>query len=1562
MRRARQRFSLSLRGWLVLLVLVSILPLLSFILGSEYLDYRNDVAATGRRTLEVARGMSQLIQEELKARIKILQTLAVSRALKAGDLDSFRAQAETVVAQQFPGANIVLLREDGQQVMNTLLPRGAPLPVRTNLESIKRVFATRLPAVSNLYQGAVVPRSVIAIDVPVEGPDGTVAYALSLNPNLSMFAEIINRQNLPASWLSGVVDRRGILVARVPGGDQFIGHTVAPVVFGHLTAEHEGIAESTSLEGIPTLTVFSHVEAFGWAVAIGVPRAELTGPALGAAMRTLAVGGILLSLSLALAVYVARRSLAMAVPLREPRRRLAATVAGWISLAMIIAIGLAVTVTAFMAANRAEEARVLKKLEFRVEWRARDLESKLVLGRRALWATATYAASRPEFDAARFLQFTSLAAVGSNSITAIAWAVPVTREKRAKFEAEAGFPIIEDGRDDKRIVAAEHADYTPFAVQNRFDGGPPSLGLDESREASRRRAIEAARDTGLPQTVLKPEASTIANPLDLSYWPIFDTGSVPATLVERRAHVRGYVVGSFRVVDLLKDAIAHTPDISETINFYVSNDTSEASDDGSFRLAATYSPTDRTVRAAQAPGSIPVSEYSFTRTFDQRGQRWRLVSSFSPAAVAAERSAGPIAILIAGLLMTILLAAYWVAGIRRVSVVRTLVDQRTTELRESNKQLKHAAHLAQVGSGVRNLVTGESEWSDEAYRIFGLSRETFVPSPEGFLRMVHPDDRRTVSATQEELQQGICAQPSDDFRIIRPDGTMRNIHRETELTHDQAGNLLTVVTIHDITERTRALEVLRESEERFRRVFEAVSSAIIMVGADGIIEMLNIQAEKIFGHPRAEILGRPIEVLLPERYRSHHPGLRNAFFAAPQARLMGIGRELYALRQDGQEFPVEVGLSPIETQAGAKVLVSVLDISTRHQAELMKAYYAAIFESSGDAIIAMDLDGVVTSWNKSAELIFGYPANEIAGKPIVRLLPPDRLDEETAILARVRRGERINHFETVRLREDGVEIPVSLTISPILGPGGEIIGASKIVRDITERNRMQANLLRSEDRFRSIFGAVSEGIFIVSPAGSFTEVNDAGCRMLGYTSDELIGGDIQMISSGVPPYTQRDAMEWHKKAIVTGRPQRFDWQCKTKAGRLFGAEVSIQFATISGQEVVLAMLRDVTDRQAIEAQLRQAQKMEAVGQLTGGLAHDFNNLLGIVLGNLDLLAEEFEPGDEAGKLADAAIEAAMRGAELTRQLLAFSRRQPLAPKVTYLPPVLEATGSLLRRTLGEAITFELKVSDTLWPVLIDVSQLESTLLNLSVNARDAMPQGGRVTIEAANVVVDESNHEHNMEATPGEYVLIAVSDTGAGMSPEVLAHVFEPFFTTKGSGGTGLGLSMVHGFLKQSGGYTGIYSEPGHGTTIRLYLPRAPEGEEVAKIETLANETLARGEELILVVEDNVGLREIAVRQLEDLGYRTIPAGDGTSALEIIQRGAPIDLLFTDVVMPGGLDGRALADAARRQRPHLKVLFTSGFTAAAASAATDEHFNSNLLSKPYRKGELAGRIRAALDT
>jgi CheY-like chemotaxis protein len=381
----------------------------------------------------------------------------------------------------------------------------------------------------------------------------------------------------------------------------------------------------------------------------------------------------------------------------------------------------------------------------------------------------------------------------------------------------------------------------------------------------------------------------------------------------------------------------------------------------------------------------------------------------------------------------------------------------------------------------------------------------------------------------------------------------------------------------------------------------------------------------------------------------------------------------------------------------------------------------------------------------------------------------------------------------------------------------------------------------------------------------------------------------------------------------------------------------------------------------MQQQLRLSQRMDAIGQLTGGLAHDFNNLIGIIIGNLGFLRDRLAADAPEREMIDDANEAALRGAALTKQMLAFARQQPLAPKLAYLPATLEATGQLLRRTLGENITLDVKVPGDIWPVRIDVTQLDSAIVNLSVNARDAMPNGGRLIIEAGNVTLGPESPELNPEAIPGDYVTIAVSDTGTGMPKEIIARVFDPFFTTKGAKGTGLGLSMVHGFVKQSGGHTRIYSEQGHGTTIQIYLPRAREGGDAKAAEVAAPQILL-GTEVILVVEDNKGMRDIVVRQLQSLGYRPVAAHDGVQALEMLRAGAEVDLLFTDMVMPGGVDGKALAEAARQLRPGLKVLFTSGFTPAAASAALAGDFNRNLLNKPYQKEELALRVRTAIDS
>ncbi|NID06213.1 response regulator [Luteibacter jiangsuensis] len=376
-------------------------------------------------------------------------------------------------------------------------------------------------------------------------------------------------------------------------------------------------------------------------------------------------------------------------------------------------------------------------------------------------------------------------------------------------------------------------------------------------------------------------------------------------------------------------------------------------------------------------------------------------------------------------------------------------------------------------------------------------------------------------------------------------------------------------------------------------------------------------------------------------------------------------------------------------------------------------------------------------------------------------------------------------------------------------------------------------------------------------------------------------------------------------------------------------------------------------------QLRQAQKMDAIGKLTGGVAHDFNNLLQVISGNLQLLAADVAGNPRAERRLANAMAGVTRGSKLAAQLLAFGRRQPLAPKVVNIGRFVREMDDLLRRTLGEEIEVETVIAGGLWNTLVDISNVENALLNLAINARDAMEGRGRLTIEAGNALLDSNYASAHGDLRPGQYVMIAVTDTGTGIPPEIIDQVFEPFFTTKPEGqGTGLGLSMVYGFVKQSGGHVKIYSEPGHGTTVKLYLPRSTQSED--RIVDIENEDLRGGDETVLVVEDDDAVRDTVVSMLSDLGYRVLKARDAASALSIIESGIAIDVLFTDVVMPGSLRSPELARKAVERQPGIAVLFTSGYTENAIVHGGRLDEGVELLSKPYTRDQLARRIRHVL--
>jgi PAS domain S-box-containing protein len=968
---AQPRRASSLRARLMLLVILAVSPLVLFDIGYQYKEYKDDVARTIAETLSDTRSMSLQVEKELQARIAVLGALATAGNLQLGNLDQFRARAEAIIADQFPGAVIELLTLDGQEIVNTSQPKGAPPLTRANLDSLKQVLATGQPVVSDVFVGGSPPGPVVAIDVPVRRADGSILYVLSLHPRLEVFADIIHSQDLSKSWRIAVFDRKGITVARYPNGEEFVGKPASDAIVKMLLQQHEGNTENISREGISVISVFNHDDRFGWAVAIGVPKWDLINEVVRGATLGLIIDVAMLVIGLILAAYAARR---IAGPI-STLRRIASSSGDHLP-------------------PEPTPTGLLEVDEVAMALHQTDIE-------------------RQRSRAAEILLRESIASIPE------------------------GFAIFDPA--DRLVMCNQ-------GYRELFPGDPA-------------RVVEGT---------------------------LFD--------------------------EMVRSGIQNRDEA----------------------LVAAR------VRDHRDPGT----------TIEQRlaDGRWVLVRNRQ-------------------------LHGGGLAGLR--------ID--ITPLKIAERQLNQAQQLAHLGSFTVDIATGDQTWSDEMYRIYGVSRDTFVPTMEALLQAVHPEDRAKLLASRDAVLRSSHL-PALEFRIVRPDGSVREVYRELEVILDEDGNA-------------------------------------------------------------------------------------------------------------------------------------------------------------------------------------------------------------------------------------------------------------------------------------------------VSYAGA---------------------------------------------------------------------------------------LQDITDRRRTEDQLRQAQKMEAIGNLTGGMAHDFNNLLGVVVGNLDLARERAHGNDEVRELVEEALEAAWHGADLNRRLLAFARRQPLRPSRTDINELVSNTARLLRRLLGEDIEVLLALGKDLHQVVVDPAQLESAIANLANNARDAMPEGGRLTISTSNRDLDAGYAASHPDVTPGQYAMIEISDTGTGMPPEIMSQIFEPFFTTKEQGkGTGLGLSMVFGFLRQSRGHVSVYSEVGVGTTFRLYLPRAT-AEEVA-IEVVESRRVERGVgETILVVEDNAGMRRIVLRQLRDLGYNVLDCDRAAAALEILQR-ERVDLLFTDIVMPGGLDGVELARLARERLPNLKIILTSGFPQAHVNGDGGIAAELHLLSKPYSTEALAAAFRAAFE-
>jgi PAS domain S-box-containing protein len=1243
---------------------------------------------------------------------------------------------------------------------------------------------------------------------------------------------------------------------------------------------------------------------------------------------------------------------------------------------LLVLAGLVTTAIAYRIAYIAEERRVQSVLDLRVEWRAKGMEEKLQDAQDALTATAVYVASEKSITLEDFRRFVSGANSAHRPIAALDWVPRVRRDQREAFEAAArqsgqsNFKIVERNPQGELVRAADRDEYLPVLMQWKFEAFQSAAGFDISSTRNRAATAVRARDTGLPQATPSVEAAVSSEPTYIVFWPIYETIEVPLTVAERRTQLRGYVVGVFRTLTVLNVAIENTPDILESIAFYMSAGDTNAQPQAPASPVAIFSPSLKKIVAASS--SVPESNvaYRASRSFDVMGVRWRLDSSFSPEAVAANRSLGPISILIAGVLATIVFAAYVRRERRQLSEVQEIVRHQTRELTLANDRLRTVFEASPIALATYDAENRVTTWNRATENLTGYSAEEVMgrPLPSNLSSAFAELTTQLESVSRGEIVRDL------EVTAFHKDGTPFEVIVSIAGLFGAGGAFQGIITAaENVTEHRAAYKKLRETQTLMSAIVSSSDDAMISKDLDGIVTTWNKGAEQIFGYSAEEMIGHPISVIAA-------PGREDDMITVLNRIKRGERIDHYETqrrRKDGAIVDVSLTVSPIHDSEGRIIGASKIarDVTEQKRAQehlrLSEARLRMLVEKAPDAILVYDADREeFIDANAQAEILFGVSREEL-----IKLGPthfytseqPDGRPIEQTFAERVGRtlgGEELFFERRIRDRAGNEHLcevrPVDL---PTLD--GRLIRTSFL--DITERRRAEAALRESELKYRNTFDIAPVGIIHLSAQSDFLMVNDFFCNLLGYEREELLATNVMAITD------PEDLADSKKRFEDVGS---FGLSSGTivkrylhKNGRSVWCEVT--FATQrdeTGQRpYIISIVSDISARKAAEeqqqklsAQLQQSQKMEAIGQLTGGMAHDFNNLLGIIVGNLDILQDRQEPGSDQRMFTETAIHAATRGAELTRQLLAFARQQPLAPKVVDVNAVLEASAQLLRRTLGEHVTLDLKLSPELWPLLVDPSQLESAILNLAVNARDAMPGGGTLTVEARNVSLDEGAAEANPEAVSGDYVAIAVSDTGTGMAPEVMAKAFDPFFSTKGNKGSGLGLSMVHGFIKQSGGHSKIYSEPGRGTTIRLYLPRAENVVSEAVVE-LSGPNVIGGGEIILVVEDNEELRNVAVHQLQDLGYRTIPASDAAWALKMIEGGTPIDLLFTDVVMPGGMDGTALADAARRLRPDLKVLFTSGFTAAAASAAMADEFGFNLLSKPYRKEELGRRVRAALD-
>ncbi|NNU82037.1 PAS domain S-box protein [Halovulum dunhuangense] len=888
----------------------------------------------------------------------------------------------------------------------------------------------------------------------------------------------------------------------------------------------------------------------------------------------------------------------------------------------------------------------------------------------------------------------------------------------------------------------------------------------------------------------------------------------------------------------------------------------------------------------------------------------------------------------------------------------TYLREAEEKLRGEAQRRRFASRLVSLGSWRYDIGQATVAWGDGIAAIHDEPEAT-SPSVEQAISYYIPEHRGLIRERFDAcVQKGVSF--DEICQIITAKGRKVWVRAIGEPVRDASGRIIAVQgAFQDVSDLINARDAASELSERLRTTLERMSDAFFLLDEDWNFAFMNSRAEELLLRPRDELLGRNFWVEFPEAVGTQ--------FDEQYRRAVSLNcpvrfAEYYA--------PLEAWLEVAADPTPQGLAVHFRDITLQRARDFQLRLLEAAAARMNDILLITEAEPIsgpdgprIVYVNDAFERRTGFSREEAIGKT-PRLLQGPKT--ERAELDRIRNA--LSRWQPVRAEltnytKTGEEIWLELDIVPLADETGWYTHWVAIERDISERRQAEQALNANEERFRLVTKAAGTAIWDWHVADDKQWWSEGLQDIFGHTPDKhnvvptiwrqnVHVDDVARVDAAL------DRLVSGEDSILkeTYRFRRSDGSWAIVEDRAF----ALRDGTGSAVRV-LGSMTDVTDKTQLEERLRQAQRLEVVGQLTGGVAHDFNNLLTIILGNAELLEEALGGQPALQKLARMSLDAADRGAALTSQLLAFSRRQPLAPKIIDVANLILGMDGLLRRTLPENIDMEIVNASDLWQIEADAAQLESALLNLIVNARDAMPNGGWLTIEATNTVLDNDYIATEPDVRQGQYVVIVVTDTGHGIPHDILGRIFEPFFTTKGVGkGSGLGLSMVYGFVKQSGGHVRVYSEPGEGTAFKLYFPRA-QGGPAPMDGDVHRQIIAGGTESILVVEDDPGVRDHVSTQLRGLGYVVLEASSGNEAMDVLRRTPDVDLLLTDVVMPGGMGGRELAEAARGLRPDIRILFTSGYT--ESSFVHDGRLDPNiiLLSKPYRREDLASKVREALE-